>query len=266
MPLIETAIIYPGERARALIQSNVESLMLSMTDNGLVNPILVKAVERYHGGVMRPCYEIVAGGHRYKAAVKLGWDKIECKVVDMDNLHLELIEIDENIVRANLTPAQEAAAISRRKEIYELLHPETKAGVAQALGMHRSLGNHVGAEIAPTFTAATAKGTGKSERAIQEAAARGKHLGPDLKAVEGTSLDKGKELNALVKMTPEQRKPLIERAQAGEKVSAVKLLEQQNAKTASKDDIKRQVDRLMKVWKATAPEARRAFLARIERE
>jgi hypothetical protein len=40
----------------------------------------------------------------------------------------ELAEIDEKLARANLTPAQEASAIFRRKAIYEELHPETKHG------------------------------------------------------------------------------------------------------------------------------------------
>lgn len=34
------------------------------------------------------------------------------------------IEIDENLCRAELTPAQRAAAIARRKQIWEALHPE----------------------------------------------------------------------------------------------------------------------------------------------
>ncbi|WP_374545277.1 hypothetical protein [Rhodoblastus sp.] len=43
---------------------------------------------------------------------------------------------------------------------------------------------------AARFTAATSEATGKSERNIQRAAARGEALGSDLKQIEGTSLDK----------------------------------------------------------------------------
>jgi hypothetical protein len=38
------------------------------------------------------------------------------------------IRFDENLIRCNLTPAQEASAIARRKAIYEQLHPETLRG------------------------------------------------------------------------------------------------------------------------------------------
>ena len=53
---------------------------------------------------------------------------------------------------------------------------------------------------AERFTKATADAIGKSERAIQAAAARGEALGDDLLDIAGTSLDKGIELDALVSM------------------------------------------------------------------
>ena len=50
---------------------------------------------------------------------------------------------------------------------------------------------------AERFTFATADATGKDERTVRRAAARGKALGDDLDAIAGTSLDKGAELDAL---------------------------------------------------------------------
>ncbi|WP_158255369.1 hypothetical protein [Rhodoblastus acidophilus] len=49
-----------------------------------------------------------------------------------------------------------------------------------------------------SFASATSEATGKDKRTVERAAARGEALGDDLKAVEGTSLDKG-ELEALEK-------------------------------------------------------------------
>ena len=43
-------------------------------------------------------------------------------------------EIDENLIRADLTPAENALHTARRKELYEKLHPETKKG---ATGKYR---------------------------------------------------------------------------------------------------------------------------------
>ena len=71
-----------------------------------------------------------------------------------DSDRAQLVEIDENLVRADLTPAERAAHQAKRKEIYERLHPETKAGAAQAKGMNAAQGrgrqkwDHVGRNTA----------------------------------------------------------------------------------------------------------------------
>jgi hypothetical protein len=57
---------------------------------------------------------------------------------------------------------------------------------------------------------------------LSRSAARGEALGDDLAAVTGTSLDKGVELDALAKLPKDERKGLIDRARAGEKVTARK--------------------------------------------
>ena len=75
--------------------------------------------------------------------------------------------------RPTLTPSERALFTQRRKEAYEALHPETKAHVAQAVGMNRAIGNNVTANLAPTFTADTAARTGQSERSVQRDATRG---------------------------------------------------------------------------------------------
>ena len=71
------------------------------------------------------------------------------------------------------------------------------------------------------FTKATAEAIGQSERKVQREAHRGGALGEEaLAKVARTSLDKGEELDALVKLWPPTRAALIERAASGEKVSA----------------------------------------------
>jgi len=72
----------------------------------------------------------------------------------------------------SLTPAQEASAIFRRKQIYEALHPETVNGENQHTRV-RQIGE---GSPADRFTASTAAATGKAERNIQRAAARGEAL------------------------------------------------------------------------------------------
>ena len=49
-----------------------------------------------------------------------------------------------------------AEHLHRRKEIYEAMHPEAKAGQVRAAGMNKALGRNVDEIISPTFTSDTA--------------------------------------------------------------------------------------------------------------
>jgi hypothetical protein len=67
--------------------------------------------------------------------------------------------------------SSEAQAVSRRKQICEALHPKTKRG-GNAQGPCRQFGQ----TAKEKFTEATAAATGKAERNIHRAAARGEPL------------------------------------------------------------------------------------------
>lgn len=103
--------------------------------------------------------------------------------------------------RAELTPAQRAAAIKRRKQIWEVLHPEIQ--VAQIAPPEIGYGKPPPQEQA--FAADTATITGETKRDINRHLARADALGDDLAAVAGTSLDKGVELDALKALPASQR-------------------------------------------------------------
>ena len=116
-------------------------------------------------------------------------------------------------------PAGESAVhIKRRKQIWEALHP-TEAG-GRSLPTCLSDGRKAGPQHERRFAADTAAVSDESKRSINQHLARAESLGDDLPRVAGTSLDKGVELDALAKLPEADRAELIERAQAGEKVSA----------------------------------------------
>lgn len=73
---------------------------------------------------------------------------------------------------------------------------------------------------AKSFAAETAAVTGESKSQVNRHVARAEALGDDLDRLAGTSLDKGVELDALKAMPEPERKALIERAVAGEIVTA----------------------------------------------
>lgn len=215
---------------RVVDAANVKRLSDSMKEIGLQTPIVVVTVrfeKDTRGHMDRAIYSVISGRHRFQAAKLLGWQEIEClefnrsqfieNLPEDAQLHLwqELWSIDENLMRTDLTEGEMAVQSTRRKQIYETLHPETKLGENQHTRVRQ-----FGEPTAERFTKATADATGKSERAIQRAVQRGEALGDDAALVIGTSLDKGVELDALAKMDEAERRPLIERAASGERVTA----------------------------------------------
>ena len=228
-----------SEQPRPLITEAVDKLACSIRDVGLIQPITVRQCSIMSGGLAGQGFQVVAGHHRVAACRALGWTEIDAIVIEAgEHLQAELIEIDENLCRSELTNSQRAKAVKRRKEIWEALHPVRQRFDSgfDALGtvegpMTEAEEREQVAQVAPPvakhgraqdkgFAADTAQISGESKAAINRHLARAKALGDDLDKVTGTSLDKGVELDALKAMTPEQRAPLIERAQAGEKVSA----------------------------------------------
>lgn len=220
--------------ARDINKQAVASITASMKEIGQLTPIFVKHANIPIKGVMEPGYLLIAGNHRVEAARQLGWSEIDARVMVGESLEAELIEIDENLCRAELTAAQRASAIKRRKQIWEALHPDNQRfdSVYEALGMDGEPGGKTlstrnddgtfvkGEPKEKAFAASTAAVAGMTKQAINQHLSRAEALGDDLERIAGTSLDKGVELDALKAMPEPERKDLIDRAAAGEKVSA----------------------------------------------
>ena len=64
-------------------------------------------------------------------------------------------------------PIERVRQTARRKEIYETLHPETKAQVAGALGTNKARGNAVDNLSTASFADATAAAMGNSARSVR---------------------------------------------------------------------------------------------------
>ena len=146
-------------RRRPANLDGINELARSISEIGLLNPITIDQE-----------YILVAGLHRLEAAKMLGWTEIECNVCTLDALQTELAEIDENVVRTELSVIEYGELLERRKEIYESLHPETKAGQAQAAGMNRAIGNNISDKMSVTlksFAQDTADKLGVSPRTVE---------------------------------------------------------------------------------------------------
>ena len=82
-------------------------------------------------------------------------------MVRLEGLDAELAEIDENLMRHELTPIQAGTHMNRRDEILDALGLRAKVGQNQ----HSGGGETVSP---PKTTAAIAKGLGISERGAQQ--------------------------------------------------------------------------------------------------
>lgn len=220
---IQIENIYIGSRHREPDMAKVREIAKSISEVGLMNPpaVMLRNGIVIDGEVGDNTPVLIYGRHRLLALAELGEKAVECIVHDVDDLHAELMEIDENLARAELSPAQEAAHIRRRQEIWEIKNGPAKAAGARAANAAMGRGEEDASEnFSVAFTKDTATTSGKDERTIRMAARRGRELGFDIHRIVGTSLDKGVEMDALIKLPEPERKELIERAAAGEKVSA----------------------------------------------
>jgi hypothetical protein len=189
-------------RLRQVDEAAVGRLAESMAEIGLQQPISVFSQSDDH-------LELVAGAHRLKAAKRLGWDQIPCVYVNLTEDQRALWEIDENLMRSELSQAEYSRHVALRKDIYERLHPETAHG---ASGRGRKKSDQVGhSKAAERFTADTAAKTGKSETSVKRAVHRGEQIAGDVLArIKGTRLDTGKYQDELAKLDEEAQREKVE--------------------------------------------------------
>jgi ParB-like chromosome segregation protein Spo0J len=199
-----------------VVPERVAELAKSVTNVGLQSPIVVRPRAAGEGSIV---YEILAGRHRYEAFRLLKRESIPALIQDVDDLRAKLIEIDENLCREGLSPAQEAEAIAHRKQIYEVLNPSVIHGGDRK--STRQTGDLKGIAKPKRFTKITAEATGKAERNVQRAVRRAKRIGTkNLHRIVNSSLDKPAELDALAALNAPEREALIEQAAKGEPVAA----------------------------------------------
>lgn len=109
----------------------LEELANSIKAQGVMQPIVVRPVTNDNNKIIR--YEIIAGERRWRATQIAGIDTIPAVVRDVGDDAAIAMALIENIQRENLNPMEEAVAMQRLKEQYDLTHQE----VADAVGKSR---------------------------------------------------------------------------------------------------------------------------------
>jgi ParB family chromosome partitioning protein len=112
---------------RDMHQEALEELAESIKVQGVMQPIVVRSV-----GDGR--YEIIAGERRWRATQIAGLDKIPAVIREVPDEAAIAMALIENIQRENLNPIEEAVALKRLQDEFELTHQE----VAHAVGKSRA--------------------------------------------------------------------------------------------------------------------------------
>jgi ParB family chromosome partitioning protein len=114
-------------------QDSLEDLADSIRAQGVIQPIVVRSLPTPDpSGAER--YEIVAGERRWRAAQIAGLQKVPAVVRNMSDSAAIAVALIENIQREDLNPLEEARALRRLIDEFELTHQE----VADAIGRSRT--------------------------------------------------------------------------------------------------------------------------------
>ena len=225
------------KRHRRLNQGKVMQLAESIGEIGLRSPISVtdKSV-------------LIAGLHRLEAAKKLEWTEIPGCIFTDKALDVELAEIDENLIRADLTYQEHCHHLARRKEIYEGRHPETKHGAQgggrQGKGTRSKTETPESGVSVPSFAEDTAAKVGKGKSTIHQEIQIDNNLDEGIKEqISETNLaDSKTDLLKLSKMEPSEQRRIVERIVNGDakSVKDVQLQDRKAAITAQSVEASRQ--------------------------
>jgi ParB family transcriptional regulator, chromosome partitioning protein len=111
---------------RDMDQTALEELAASIRAQGVMQPIVLRPI----GGGR---FEIVAGERRWRASQLAGQDKIPAMVRELPDEAAIAMALIENIQREDLNPIEEAVALQRLQQEFEL----TQQQVADAVGKSR---------------------------------------------------------------------------------------------------------------------------------
>ncbi|MCG2634864.1 MAG: ParB/RepB/Spo0J family partition protein [Gammaproteobacteria bacterium] len=114
----------PRKNIRA---EELQPLADSIRTQGVIQPIVVRPLAENR-------YEIVAGERRWRAAQLAGLGEVPALVREIPDNAALAIALIENIQRENLNPIEEAQALERLQQEFELSHQQ----IAEAVGRSRA--------------------------------------------------------------------------------------------------------------------------------
>ncbi|SJZ94628.1 ParB/RepB/Spo0J family partition protein [Novilysobacter spongiicola] len=109
-------------------EDKLEELAESIRAQGVIQPIVVREIGD-HGG---KTYEIIAGERRWRASRLAGLTEIPVVVREVDDRTVVAMALIENIQREDLNPLEEAGALQRLIDEFDLTHAQAAGAVGRS--------------------------------------------------------------------------------------------------------------------------------------
>ena len=116
---------------KTMDDAKLSELAESIRAQGVIQPIVVREVVSARGG---RTWEIIAGERRWRASRLAGLAEIPVVVREVDDRTVVAMALIENIQREDLNPLEEATALQRLIDEFDLTH----AQAAEAVGRSRA--------------------------------------------------------------------------------------------------------------------------------
>ena len=121
-------------------EAALEDLAASIKAQGVMQPIVIRSIAAQK-------YEIIAGERRWRASQMAGLSSIPAVVKQVSDEAAIAMSLIENIQRENLNPIEEAMALKRLQDEFELTQQEVASAVgksrATVTNLMRLIGLHI---------------------------------------------------------------------------------------------------------------------------
>lgn len=215
--------------------TDVSELEKSIQTLGLIAPLVISTDN-----------VILAGARRYQAMLNIGYTEAPVMVIQGNALEKELVSIDENLVRKDLSKIEIESHLRRAKEIYQELHPSADAEAqAEAAEMDAQNVNDTDEDApkakkivvlpAQKFLNMVSEKTGLSPKQIHEAINRDEMADPVVKEARRKGELSLSQTNEIVKLSKDDQVFAIKHIQSlpvRDIKKFVKIAKEQNVKAA----------------------------------
>lgn len=179
--------------------TDVTELEKSIQTVGLIAPLVISTDN-----------VILAGARRYQALLNLGFTDAPVVIVDKGELEKELISIDENLVRKDLTKIEVEGHLRRAKEIYQAITPVEENPVVMMEDDNDDETEKKKVILpAEKFLNIVAEKTGLSPKQIHEAINRDEMASNDVKEARQAGELSISQTNEIVKMSKDDQKKTL---------------------------------------------------------